>query len=106
MIWGSVPGRTITVVERGLVGGDCPFLACVPSKTMLREARLWTQAADPSHTPLFTGRALPQEAFAHAAARRDAVVHNRHDTAAAAGLKATGATLHRGSGTIARPGVV
>lgn len=106
MIWGSVPGRTIAVVERGLVGGDCPFLACVPSKTMLREARLWTQAADPIHAPLIINRALPQEAFAHAAARRDAVVHNRDDTAAAAALKATGATLRRGSGTIVRPGVV
>src|SRR6056297_3557165 len=29
----------VTVFEPGLVGGECPFLACMPSKAMLHGAR-------------------------------------------------------------------
>jgi pyruvate/2-oxoglutarate dehydrogenase complex dihydrolipoamide dehydrogenase (E3) component len=106
LIWGSIPGRSVAVVERALVGGDCPFLACVPSKTMLRTARVWALAGDPEHAPLFTGRTPPEEAFDLSVARRDRVVHGRDDTLNAEALKKTGASLFRGTGHVVRPGVV
>ena len=106
MIWGSVPGRTVAVVEPALVGGNCPFLACVPSKTMLRTARVWELAADPQHAPLFTGRASATEAFEQAVLRREEAVHGRDDTGNAEGLATSGATLLRGTGRLIGPGVV
>lgn len=106
LIWGSVPGRSVGVVERLRVGGECPFVACVPGKAMLRSARVWGLAADPQFAPLFTGRAAAREAYQHAVRRRDAIVHGRDDAGSAAALAKTGATLLRGVGRVVAPGVV
>jgi pyruvate/2-oxoglutarate dehydrogenase complex dihydrolipoamide dehydrogenase (E3) component len=105
LIWGSVPGRSVAVVERALVGGDCPFLACVPSKTMLRTANVWSLVAGSAFAPLVTDRATPADAYAQAVRRRDEVVHGRDDSANVAAPEKT-ATLIRGTGRIARPGVL
>jgi pyruvate/2-oxoglutarate dehydrogenase complex dihydrolipoamide dehydrogenase (E3) component len=106
MIWGAVPGRSVAVVERAMVGGDCPFVACVPSKAMLRSARVWELAASEQHQGLFTGRASPSDAFQLAVQRREKVVHGRDDSINAASLAKTGATLVRGTGRVVRPGVL
>jgi pyruvate/2-oxoglutarate dehydrogenase complex dihydrolipoamide dehydrogenase (E3) component len=80
-------GRSVAIVEAGLVGGESPYLACLPSKTLLEVA----------------GRG---ETWEHAVARRDDVASNLDDTAAAARLAEAGVTLIRGTGRIARPGTV
>lgn len=74
-------GREVVVVTAGLVGGECPFTGCMPSKSLLHDAtgaRTWEQAA----------------------ARRDDVVDHLDDTQHAEGLVATGATLVRGRARI------
>lgn len=106
MIWGSVPGRSVAVIEAGLVGGHCPFFACVPSKTMLRGAAIWRLASDGEFAALFTGGVSAREAYDHAVSRRDRIVKGRDDSANAAALARTGATLIRGHGRVVRPGVV
>lgn len=80
-------GRSVAVVEAGLVGGESPYLACVPSKSLLASARRG-------------------ETWEHAVARRDEVARHLDDSAAAARLATAGVTLVRGTARIARPGVV
>jgi pyruvate/2-oxoglutarate dehydrogenase complex dihydrolipoamide dehydrogenase (E3) component len=80
-------GRTVAVVEAGLVGGECPYLACMPSKSLLQSARRG-------------------ETWEHAVARRDEVTGHLDDSAAAARLAHAGVTLIRGTATVTKPGVV
>jgi pyruvate/2-oxoglutarate dehydrogenase complex dihydrolipoamide dehydrogenase (E3) component len=80
-------GRTVAVVEAGLVGGECPYLACMPSKSLLQSARRG-------------------ETWEHAVVRRDEVTGQLDDAAAAARLTDAGVTLIRGRGQITKPGQI
>ncbi|MFJ6562677.1 dihydrolipoyl dehydrogenase family protein [Streptomyces sp. NPDC091412] len=106
LIWGSVGDRSVAVVEWARVGGECPFVACVPSKAMLRSARVWQTAADPQWAGLFSGRVPGADAYQEAVRRRERIVHGRDDSTNASALAKTGATLLRGDGRVVRPGVV
>ncbi len=37
-------GKRIAVVERELIGGECAYWACIPSKTLLRPPEVWGEA--------------------------------------------------------------
>ena len=91
-------GLTLAVIERELVGGECPYWGCVPSKTFLRSGEALTEA----------GRAR-QLAASHVEVIVDAPkVHDRvlgmarnlDDSRPAAALEATGARLVRGEGKL------
>lgn len=108
-IWRQLPDQRVAVVESGLVGGECPFLACVPSKALLRSAHLRRELADAprygaTSRPVRLGDEAP--AFAAAVARRDRICEGRDDSANAKELVRSGATLYRGLGTIVAPGRV
>lgn len=75
-------GRSVVGFEPALVGGECPYLACVPSKALLHDAR--------------TGRSWDE-----AVERRDRLVHQRNDDAHASDLTDNGVTLIRERATIA-----
>ena len=102
-------GRSVAVVADGLVGGKCPYLACMPSKALLRSAAvraLVRRAHDLGAVaePLEVGD--PEVAFAAAVARRDDIARHRDDSAAVKALEEKGVTVVRGRGRIVAPGEV
>lgn len=105
-VWSGLADRSVAVVERGRVGGECPFVACIPSKAMLRSAEVWQLGRDPEHVAMFAGSSPAPEAYAEACRRRDEIVHHRDDTLAATALTNSGATLIRGAGHVVGPGVL
>ena len=89
----------LTVVERRLVGGECSYWACMPTKTMLRSTEL---AAAGRHTPGVTLGALDvQEVFRW----RDWVAE-RDDSSQVDWLASMRCELVRGDGVVAEPGLV
>ena len=102
-------GRSVALVEQLRVGGECPYVACMPSKSMLRSAearvearRLGELAGASSAPPLDSD----DEAFRAAVGRRDDVAEHREDSGAADELADAGVVLVRGTGRITGPGVV
>lgn len=102
-------GRRVALVEAGLVGGECPYLACMPSKSMLRSAEARHEA---ERLPeLGAASSAPDlgsddEAYGAAVRRRDDVAEHRDDSGAADGLRDAGVELVRGRGRVVREGVV
>jgi pyruvate/2-oxoglutarate dehydrogenase complex dihydrolipoamide dehydrogenase (E3) component len=90
----------VTLVERRLVGGECSYWACMPTKTMLRAPEVRAEA-------LRTLGALDPGPLDAAAvfAWRD-VVAERDDSSQVAWLASMRAELVRGDGVVAEPGVV
>ncbi|MBI4941019.1 MAG: NAD(P)/FAD-dependent oxidoreductase, partial [Actinobacteria bacterium] len=83
-------GWSVAAVEGGLVGGECPYVACVPSKAMLLAAARHRETAGRDH----------ERAWADAVRRRDEASEHRDDTSAAASLAEAGATILRGRGRV------
>jgi pyruvate/2-oxoglutarate dehydrogenase complex dihydrolipoamide dehydrogenase (E3) component len=94
------PDSRITVVERRLVGGECSYWACVPTKTMLRAPEL---AASARHTDgaITISRVDAARIFAW----RD-IVAERNDSSQAEWLASQRAELVRGEGVVVEPGTI
>ena len=92
-------GLSVALIERDLVGGECSYYACMPSKALLRppdvlaEARRVEGAAQALTGPLDVPAVL---------ARRDEIVHDLHDDAQLPWLEKRSITLLRGQGELAR----
>src|ERR1700694_2396301 len=91
-------GLRVAVVERELVGGECSYWACIPSKTLLRPSK----AVDGAR-----GAAANAQVDIEAAlAWRDAMVSDYSDAGQEGWLDDRGISLLRGAGRLAGPGVV
>ena len=91
-------GLRVALVERDLVGGECSFWACIPSKSLLRPGEAVRGAREAA--------ASAQVDVAAALAWRDFMVAGYSDAREARWLAGKGVTLIRGSGRLAGAGVV
>jgi dihydrolipoamide dehydrogenase len=91
-------GLRVAVVERELVGGECSYYACIPSKTLLRPG----EAVHGARDALGTAEVDVQATFAW----RDFMVSDYSDAGQEKWLADNGITLLRGSGRLAGPGAV
>ena len=91
-------GLRVALVERELVGGECSYWACIPSKTLLRPGEAVHGAQEAAATA--------QVAPAAALAWRDFIVGNYSDAGQQDWLRGKRIDLLRGTGRLAGPGVV
>ncbi len=88
-------GLSVAIVEQHLVGGECSYYACMPSKALLRPADLLGEAER------LPGIAVDGRLDARAVlARRDEVVHDLDDSGQLPWLEERGIELFRGSGRL------
>ncbi|MET8232804.1 NAD(P)/FAD-dependent oxidoreductase [Micromonospora sp. NPDC005298] len=96
-------GLTAAVVERELVGGECSYWACMPTKALLRSASVLRAARQmPGAREAVTG----ELDVAAVLARRDSFASHWKDDGQVAWLESAGIALHRGQGRIASARVV
>lgn len=91
-------GLRVALVERDLVGGECSYWACIPSKTLLRPGEAVHEAREAAATARVD--------VAAALSWRDFMVANYSDAAQQAWLAGKGIDLIRGTGKLVAPGVV
>lgn len=76
-------GLRVALVERELVGGECAYWACVPSKTLLRAPEVRAEAR------LVRGLTQPRERWTQIAAYRDFMISDLDDAALIASAVST-----------------
>ena len=91
-------GLHVAVVERELVGGECSYWACIPSKTLLRPGEAVHGALEAAATA--------QVDVPAALAYRDFMVSDYSDAGQQRWLASQNIDLLRGIGRLAGPGVV
>ena len=91
-------GLRVALVERDLVGGECSYWACIPSKTLLRPGEAVHAAREAAASAELDVQA--------ALAWRDFMVSDYSDAGQERWLADKGIDLLRGSGRLAGPGVV
>jgi pyruvate/2-oxoglutarate dehydrogenase complex dihydrolipoamide dehydrogenase (E3) component len=96
-------GLRVAIVERELVGGECSFWACIPSKTLLRPGEALQAAREaPGAREAIDGGLDAAQAFAW----RDEMVSGYDDAGHVDWMRGNGIDLIRGAGAIAGPGRV
>ena len=90
-------GASVAIIDRDLFGGSCPFWACMPSKTLLHAAEAKAHGGD-----------YP---WSKASDRRDYMINRiktdyPNDGSHVHALEKAGATVFRGTATLAGPGTV
>jgi pyruvate/2-oxoglutarate dehydrogenase complex dihydrolipoamide dehydrogenase (E3) component len=97
-------GLHVTGVEERLVGGECPYFGCIPSKMMIRAGNL---IAETRRVPGMAGTSTVTPDWSPVALRiREEATDYWDDKVAADRFESKGGHLVRGRGTITGPGEV
>jgi pyruvate/2-oxoglutarate dehydrogenase complex dihydrolipoamide dehydrogenase (E3) component len=97
-------GLTVVGIEHRLVGGECPYWGCVPTKMMIRAGNL---LADARRVDGMAGRAAVSADWTPVARRiRDEATDTWDDKAAVDRFTGKGGRFVRGSGRLVAPGTV
>jgi pyruvate/2-oxoglutarate dehydrogenase complex dihydrolipoamide dehydrogenase (E3) component len=96
-------GLKVAIVERELLGGECSYWACIPSKTLLRPGEARQEACEaPGAREAVQGGIDPQAAFAW----RDFMVSDYDDSGQVEWADGAGIAVLRGVGRIVGQGRV
>ncbi len=96
-------GMRVLGIERRLVGGECPYWGCIPSKMMVRAANA---VAEARRVDLLAGTATVEPSWAPVAARVKEATANWDDEIAVERFRRKGGTFLRGEARIAGPRAV
>jgi pyruvate/2-oxoglutarate dehydrogenase complex dihydrolipoamide dehydrogenase (E3) component len=96
--------RTAVIVEEQLVGGECSYWACMPSKALLVPVELLTRARNvPGVAALVEGKTLD---IAAVLARRDDFTSHHDDSSQVSWANGAGIDVIRGRGALTGPRTV
>jgi pyruvate/2-oxoglutarate dehydrogenase complex dihydrolipoamide dehydrogenase (E3) component len=93
-------GLRCALVERELIGGECAYWACIPSKTLLRPAQVRTEAARAA------GTSTPERRWTELVEYRDYMIRNLDDSGELQDYEKRGVRVVKGAGRLAGPGRV
>lgn len=93
-------GLSTALVERELVGGECGYWACIPSKTLLRASEAQAEARR------VAGLHEPEADWQEIVRYRDYMIRDLDDSGAVAGYEKSGVTVVKGEARIGAPGTV
>src|SRR5258708_33074908 len=100
----SGAGLSLAVVEKNLVGGECPYWGCMPSKTLLRSAETLSEAERARE--LAASRVEYDVDYPKIHKRTMWMVRELDDSGAAKAIENQGHTVIRGEGRVTGPRTV
>lgn len=100
----AASGLSVIGIDANLVGGECPYYGCIPSKMMIRAA---DSLAEAGRVRQLAGSSTVEPTFAPVASRiRDEATDNWDDRVAVERFEKAGGTFVRGRGTVTGPRTV
>ncbi len=96
----AAQGLRVALVERELIGGECGYWACIPSKTLVRAPEVRSEAQRAA------GVATPALDWPKLAAYRDEMIRHLDDAQQVHGYRDEGVDVFKGAARITGPGQV
>src|SRR5438874_1179193 len=96
----AAAGMKTALVEHELIGGECAYWACIPSKTLLRPAEVLDEATRAA------GTSTPARRWAELVEYRDYMIRNLDDSGEVEDYEKRGVRVVKGAGRLAGPGKI